>query len=336
MNYLKLIFVFGLLICLKTSAQNIDSLFQEMTLDSVIQSESLDLNLFESLKDSGQFVNNMKSGLWIEYSIDSSMLGEEINVNFGNKESKMIFGANFIKAKGHYINGKKSGLWTYSINWIDKPPFFWNVRESIEHENGIKNGWHIAYNTGDKKPSVKQHYTKGKHDSLTYIYNFNYPYQLETIFKVDSPKWSKEFYPNGNLKLYHRDTLVENVVLSFFELYSENNNLERTGFYLNETIPFHNWTDFYENGNVKYSYCYNENGKFDKKMEFYYSNGQLAFEKEYINGKVWNINKLYSPKGKALEKGTLKDGNGTLKTYNDKGNYDSTIYYVDGTKIKEE
>ncbi len=336
MNYLKFIFVLGLLICLKTSAQNIDSLCHKMTLDSVIQTKNLDLKYFESLKDSGLLIDNTKVGFWIEYSIDSSMFGQEVDINFGNKESKMVFGAKFIKTTGHYENGKKNGLWKHFVNMIEKPPFFWTLKESIEFENDIKNGWQITYNAAGKHPMVKQFYTHGVLDSLAYIYNVNYPFQLETVFKVNSPKWSKEFYPNGNLKLYHRDTVVNKVNLSFFKFFSENNHLERIGYYLNDTIPCFEWTDFYENGNIKFNYYYNENGKFDKKMEVYYPNGQLAFEREYINGKVWNINKLYSPEGTELEKGTFSDGNGTLKTYDNNGVYESTIYYINGTKIKEE
>lgn len=56
------------------------------------------------------------------------------------------------------------------------------------------------------------------------------------------------------------------------------------------------------------------------REKLYYPNGQLLSDIEYKDGKVYNINACFSPEGEAFDKGTIKDGTGSVIIYNDWGN----------------
>ncbi|MCM8570008.1 redoxin domain-containing protein [Gramella jeungdoensis] len=66
------------------------------------------------------------------------------------------------------------------------------------------------------------------------------------------------------------------------------------------------------------------------REKLYYPNGQLLSDIEYKDGKVYNIHASFSPEGEPFDKGTIKDGTGSVILYNDWGNKVRKYYLNNG------
>jgi hypothetical protein len=67
-----------------------------------------------------------------------------------------------------------------------------------------------------------------------------------------------------------------------------------------------------------------------------YKNGMVKSRTEYKDGKTWNAVSAFDLRGNALDKGTLREGNGTLKIYDENGKAEEIEYYKNGKLIKKE
>ena len=128
----------------------------------------------------------------------------------------------------------------------------------------------------------------------------------KTFFKEDG--FSYGYHPNGQLKMK-----------GFFKRGKEN-GLQYT---------------FYSNGN-KHCECNYSDGKREGISLIYWDNGQLFSKEEYRNGLLWQIFERYQKDGQKINFGIFKDGNGTVKMYDDKGVLEQTAYYTNGVKVKTE
>jgi antitoxin component YwqK of YwqJK toxin-antitoxin module len=215
--------------------------------------------------DSGQYVTGstiIKNGVWVEYSIDSSL--SRTTATFANSGRSMVFGFSFVKKTGSYSNGKKNGLWTaYSSSNFDNN-VSWERKSTTFYKDDLKDGEEIFYQGfGEfQKPLIIQHYRNGIEDGKGMIYDLNYPYLLKTSY----------FVSNGLL-----------------------------------------------NGSYKY----------------YHSNGQLWTELIFSNGKEMEVVSNYDRNGKAQQKGTLKDGNGTVILYDEDGKQTQILEFKDGVEVKK-
>ena len=90
--------------------------------------------------------------------------------------------------------------------------------------------------------------------------------------------------------------------------------------------------EYYINGKIKSIRVY-KNGK-PKEYKEYHENGQLLIHQKYKNGKLMEIVSLNDLNGKKLNKGTLKKGTGTVKTYTAKGIFKWETNYIKGEKQK--
>src|SRR2546428_11413353 len=72
----------------KETKEGLHEWAQNPTLDT----DTLNPQILEELKDSGQLVNNIKEALWIEYSLDSSLVGTQATLNVGEKSLPMDLG----------------------------------------------------------------------------------------------------------------------------------------------------------------------------------------------------------------------------------------------------
>ena len=80
-----------------------------------------------------------------------------------------------------------------------------------------------------------------------------------------------------------------------------------------------------------------KNGIRNGIANWYYKNGQLKLsvlykysEKGDFGGLRWEVLSMFDIDGNSLEKGTLKDGNGTWKTYDKNGKLESIKSYTNG------
>ena len=66
----------------------------------------------------------------------------------------------------------------------------------------------------------------------------------------------------------------------------------------------------------------------------YYHNGRLACKVEYHNGKLMNVISYFDKNGNILDKGSIKDGNGILKEYDENGRLIKETIFNKGVIIK--
>lgn len=96
--------------------------------------------------------------------------------------------------------------------------------------------------------------------------------------------------------------------------------------YLKNEVGKFTW--YYKSGPKEHE-TYYENGKL-AKIIYWYENGQIWSTRIYQDGRMYNINGLYSPNGSTMYHGTLSNGNGSLISYRDDGTKSSERNYKDG------
>jgi antitoxin component YwqK of YwqJK toxin-antitoxin module len=327
-----LIFVLSLAYCLCQTEEG-----DKKTDPSLLESD-FDPHLIEQFQDSGQFKNGLKVAEWVEYSIDSSMVGESFDVSIVGTKTSMSFDPHIQKETGEYLNGKRHGSWTtYRLLGIEKP-FMWIRDKVTTYEKGLKNGPETQYlglYEEDQVPSFVQNWKNGVEEGLIKIYDAHSPFNLQYVYNVkDGETWFvKEYYPNGSLKLEYTDTIVGTKELQYLQSYYENGILEQTGYFIDGEKYYGEWRNYYENGKLESVSNYS-NDDLNGNYKYYHKNGELWTEREYKNGMVWNVYSNYDSSGQQRPAGTLKNGTGTIIVYDEEDNLIKTIEYVNG-KEKE-
>jgi antitoxin component YwqK of YwqJK toxin-antitoxin module len=217
--------------------------------------------------------------------------------------------------KGKYIflvdgqtkNELKTGIfkfWAIDAKNVDKRTL---VKE-LTFANDILQGEFRYYYPNGKIAQIGN-YVQGKIKGKTSIY---YPDgKLFSEFSYNNDKINgirKDFYPSGNTKL------IINIL---------------------DGKPHGAYQTFFPNGKLEQEWNY-QHGQAHGRYQYYYESGQIWIEKEYKDNLLWNVSFSYDSAGKSLDKGTLKDGNGTVRYYDEKGKLYSIEYYEKGQKVKEE
>jgi MORN repeat variant. len=97
-------------------------------------------------------------------------------------------------------------------------------------------------------------------------------------------------------------------------------------------------TTYHKNGKIEYT-TQNKNGCRYGETFWFFDNGQLEQKAIYKyqvgneSGLRWEILEVFDINGNPLDKGTLKEGNGTWKSYDKNGNLTSTSIYKNGVKV---
>ena len=104
--------------------------------------------------------------------------------------------------------------------------------------------------------------------------------------------------------------------------------IERT---FNEGLQNGEWKYYDKNGQLVNIGNF-VNGKQNGKCEDYFNNEQLSAVNIWDMGKLMNVVSCFDGRGNNLEKGTLKDGNGTVKRYNFGGKLLEEYEVVDGKR----
>lgn len=187
------------------------------------------------------------------------------------------------------------------------------------------------------KIDTKEYYIQDTLSSYTfYVYNKDHYYtSSHSVGKKAKINFNqgfvKEFYLDGKPKAeYH--TNRRSATEGNYKTYYKNGNPECDCQHVNglrEGIQNHH----YENGQTKSLGNY-KNDKREGKTSFYYENGQLKKEVMFKNGIPWETLSHYDANGNPIEKGTLKNGNGTYYIYDDKGKLENIELYKNG-KLKK-
>lgn len=303
-----------------------------------ISNDVLDNAAIKQPQDSGRFENNLKEGLWNEYSLDTTLMGYKTEVIVGEVKIPMSLSATLIKASGNYLKGKKEGVWIVYKSYDKKSPFYWNIDAVTSYNNGLKNGEEIIYKgfgVEDQKPLLIRHWKNGIENGIGKIYNANYPNNLEKVYNaINGQMWLMEtYYTGGQLQTKFNDTIINGENCKYFKEFYESGKLKATGFYLNGESQTGTWTDFYENGKTERITNYS-NGKLSGAYKYFHDNGQLWTERTYKEGKLFEVKSNYNKNGKKNNPGTVKNGNGKLNIYDADGKLIEVVEYVDGQEKK--
>lgn len=91
--------------------------------------------------------------------------------------------------------------------------------------------------------------------------------------------------------------------------------------------------EYYEDGSLKREAMF-VNGSMNGMFKYYYPGGKLWIEQVFKDDKPWEVRGNYDQSGKPREKGTLKNGNGTVYLYNEDGTVREIETYINGV-LKE-
>lgn len=259
-------------------------------------------NYFENgkVKDKGAFVEGKRVGVVEYFHPNGQVLGKRnyrngefvsfgdffdengtVSLQNGTGSLTEYFDNGAVSFKGNYLNGKLHG----NSSW-----YFTNGKLSTNanYSNGILNGTYQGYFESGSMME-KTPYVNGKISGTAEYY-----------------------HPNG--KILGRDIYRNGDFLRPEEYFDENGkSILSNGSGLQ--LTYHN------NGkiNLRMTYLdYCRNGK----AQWYFSNGQLKQEAIYKYSEAhkpfglrWEIVSSFDESGKPLEKGTLKEGNGTWISY---------------------
>jgi antitoxin component YwqK of YwqJK toxin-antitoxin module len=150
-----------------------------------------------------------------------------------------------------------------------------------------------------------------------------------------------EKWDNGNPKVTkeYRDKATDSYI--FTEHYKDGNS-KMTAVYHNGKLDgsckyfdddgYLTLEKNFKNGILLSEYAY-KFGKLNGPEKIYHYNGQLWTERVLFNGKPWEVVSNFDSTGTAMDKGTLKDGFGTIKLYDKKGNLLEVRNYKDGLQV---
>ena len=244
---------------------------------------------------------------------------------------------------GNYKNGNKIGVWKYyhengQLKRVGDKSKFNKIGEwKYYHENGqLRRGG--TYNEHERKIGEwVAYYKNGKLLEKT-----NYNDNGEIIGET------KNYHDNGQLSgVAYRDDTGKNT--GEWKKYSKSGELLSTATFKDNKI-IGDWkyypkkyTTYYDNGEIKESGA-KLNGGFFGEQKHYFESGKLAglhfydnfgrangeWKQYHENGQIktirlWRYSELkeviscFDSNGAALDKGTFKDGNGTVNEYDAKG-----------------
>ena len=217
-----------------------------------------------------------------------------------NDKWKHYYDSGELQSVGYYKASLKVGLWIeYHKNGNVKAKGNYTT-----YVGGTKNDKWEYYNENGKKNRIEEHNYQNKTYKRTHLYP-NRTVRYIYIYENDKLSRIRESYsPDG------KQTLVNGT--GIYKVYNQDTNkLEHTSEMKNGIRNgIANW--YYKNGQLKLSVLY----KYSEKGDF--------------GGLRWEVLSMFDIDGNSLEKGTLKDGNGTWKTYDKNGKLESIKSYTNG------
>lgn len=271
--------------------------------------------MLKALKDSGKLdKKGLKTGLWIEYVIDTMHLPASVNMT---------------KMEGSYLNNKREGTWKYRKSYDKDMPVNWTLDETRDFKDGLQDGYVKKYN-GDEVFS-EQFYSTGVRNGKSVEYYSNGKPDKELNFRNDTLNGvQKMYYENGNLRSEANVTMgkYNGAYLEYFE----SGRLKRKMYYANDTI---NGTEtVYNEQGIIISEVQIKNEVLDGECKYYHANGTLWTIRTFKAGNLWEVPLNQDKNGKKLDPGSIKEGNGTVNIYDENGAL-SDVWIVQNGKIKQ-
>ena len=301
-----------------------------------LSNNQLDPSIIKSLKDSGRIERSLKEGYWVQYSLDTSLKDQQVEVTVGTKKLPFTFSATLQKETGNYLHGKKNGVWMLYDSYDTAAPFDWEKNTMTNYKKGLKDGEEVMYQgNGIEKPAIISHWKNGAQDGLSKIYYDNPPYNLKQVYKSKDgkPMLFEEYYSSGQLQRKCIDTTINRQKFHYCREYFESGNIKTTGSYSISSKRSGIWKTFYEDGKIE-SIANFVRGQLDGNFKYFYDNGQLWTLQVYKQGNLIEVISNYNSEGKTNDPGTIKNGTGTVNIYDVDGKLTETHYFVNGKDTK--
>lgn len=277
------------------------------------------------------YVNGLREGPYLEYAPDGSLMAEATYLKGQLNGEYKSYLYSFIQEVGEYKNGEKIGEWKRYF-----PETKILEAEEFYDQNGNKNGdWKYYYESGRLARIEK--YKNGVGVGVWEEYFPNKALSKRKTYELGVPVGEYlEYHSSGQVSVQgqYQSGAKTGIWKSFFpdgEIYSigEYRNDLKTGLwkYFNKVgiliaegeyslgMEIGQWFYYYDGGQLKSVGSYNL-GFEDGIWGLFYDNKQLTQEEYWENGRLQNVGDFFSYNGQTkLDKGTLKDGNGTRITY---------------------
>ena len=301
----------------------------------------------DRIKYEAIYLNNELHGYYKEWNIKGQLIknikyfnGIVVNENVKKqaqlKEKKQYYDNGKLKFKGTYRDTFAVGIHRkYNINSELIESYIYDdfgniIGTGIIEENGIYKGKFINYYpTGEKKS--EGNYLNGNKNGLWIYYYKSGVIEQEGYFrngKIDGIwKW---FYESGKIKC--KENFIDDREDGLCIEYDENSNILVKGEYidgLKEGLWINNVGKHVENGYYKY-------GVREGRWEYYFANGKLKFEGDFLQGNEDGKHKWYYSSGRLKEEKYYIYGSKekNWKYFDEEGNLFLTVLYKNDKEIK--
>ena len=317
------------------------------------------------LADSGAARNQQKTGRWNQYHCQPCStcpvgpLRYDSLVKWNIRDPGSVL---LIKETGLYQQGKREGVWRQYESYRVCPPFGWSLVQEVTYTNDKQNGWQITYNYVQPDSVLglitPRQYISGKRFLENDIargpmFEFNesgdtivtgqlvngreqglFRYRYDTMATgrfdrvYDNGRQVETIYYHRNGNVASRGLLIDYNPHGIYRSYNEAGIviLEQTYKFGVLEGPSHY---FYDDGKRMMTETFVK-GQSNGRRIRYHRNGQIERELMMRDDKPWTALSCFDPQGKEKKKGTLKDGTGSLKQYNDAGQLVAIEYYHEG------
>ncbi len=242
--------------------------------------------------------SKLRQGKWKDYEVSKDFM---IVTTEGIPTQH--FGYYLLYGEGEFKNGKREGSWKFYV--LEDKTFLKILQKEVFYVRGSQEG-KFMYFFPDGKLGVEGTYAADQIQGT-----------LNSYFE-NGKLFSKRQYEKGIRTGKH------------VFLYPDGKTHQIAG-YVNDTLHG-TYESYYENGN-KQEFFNLSMGKEDGIYRYYHENGQLWIEKVYKKGLLINVTGNYDAQGKSRDKGTLKNGNGTVHYYTAEGKIYSTLTYKNGQEV---
>lgn len=249
------------------------------------------------VKAKGNMLEGKRNGTWTllendgEYKITITY---DKDIKNGLYEKKDRF--NNLLEKGTYIEDQKDGAW-------EEPDYSLNAMCKGDYSAGIRVGFWEFYHRGVTYAFLQIEYGPEGVERNRKQFNEQNVLAMEISYNdSDGSKSYKAYYPGGSL--YEEGRLI---------------NDKQEGV----------WNQYYEDGALGIVKNFT-NGVINGEFKQLYPNGNVKLRLDFLNGRIWNVIEMRDINGNSLDSGSLKNGNGTLISYDDNGNLQQVQNIVDG------
>lgn len=273
----------------------------------------------------GKTKNNIRIGKWNDYTFEfiyTYLQNEDETVD--SELAHLL-----IQSTGNYSDNQKEGLWKF--NAIEEGTLKKYHIADVNYKKGQKDGPIIYYYSNGTKAAKGTCKNDILHGNYTVYFKTGEVARNFNIVEDRIEGLLTYFYRSGEKKV--ELNYLNGIRSGDYTGYYKSGVIKSKMYYVNDTLQGEG-IHYYLSGQIQEESIF-ENGH-NKSWKYYYESGQLWVNKEYKDGKYYNIVELYDSSGTPLDSGTLKNGTGTVKYYTEEAKVYLIRTFDEGRVINEE